>query len=158
LPRAKRDAQHADVQWLAILERVDPKRVSRRPEKGIPGIVAWWSAVALSVMAEVAYLPCVIWVAAHRVPVVRDALGIMNRSPPPSINAVTATSEKARAVKITIQVKAKDHEDAADYVRSVADQIEEGYASGYVNRHAHWTSSDELPRDLTEADVHSEAV
>ena len=59
---------------------------------------------------------------------------------PPSINAVTATGEKARAVKITIQVKA---EDAADYVRSVADQIEEGYASGYVNPHTHWTSSDE---------------
>jgi hypothetical protein len=62
---------------------------------------------------------------------------------PPSINAVTAISEKARAVKITIQVKAKDAEDAADYVRSVADQIEEGYASGYVNPNTHWTSSDE---------------
>jgi hypothetical protein len=58
-------------------------------------------------------------------------------------------------VKITIQVKAKD---AADYVRSVADQIEEGYASGYVNRHTHWTSSDEWPRDLTEADVDSEGL
>ena len=46
-------------------------------------------------------------------------------------------------MKITIQVKAKDAEDAADYVRSVADQIEEGCASGYVNRHSHWTSSDE---------------
>jgi hypothetical protein len=46
-------------------------------------------------------------------------------------------------VKITIQVKAKDDEDAADYVRSIADQIEEGYASGYLNRHTHWTSSDE---------------
>ena len=49
-------------------------------------------------------------------------------------------------MKITIQVKAKDAEDAedaADYVRSVADQIEEGYASGYVNRHTHWTSSDD---------------
>ena len=62
-------------------------------------------------------------------------------------------------MKITIQVKAKDHEDAADYVRSVADQIEEGYASGYVNRHTHWTSSDHSPpRDLTEADVDSEAL
>jgi hypothetical protein len=50
---------------------------------------------------------------------------------------------KASAVKITIQVNAKDAEDAADYVRSVADQIEEGYASGYVNPHTHWTSSDD---------------
>ena len=49
-------------------------------------------------------------------------------------------------MKITIQVKG-DAEDAADYVRSVADQIEEGYASGYVNPHTHWTSSDERPRD-----------
>ena len=61
-------------------------------------------------------------------------------------------------MKITIQVKAKDAEDAADYVRSVADQIEEGYASGYVNRHTQWTSSDVCPRDLTEADVDSEAL
>jgi hypothetical protein len=44
-------------------------------------------------------------------------------------------------VKITIQVKAKDAKDAADYVRSVADHIEEGYASGYVDPHTHWTSS-----------------
>jgi hypothetical protein len=43
-------------------------------------------------------------------------------------------------VKITIQVKAKD---AADYVRSVADQIEDGYAPGYVDTHTQWTSSDE---------------
>ena len=28
--------------------------------------------MALSVVAEVAYLPCVVWVAAHRVPVVRS--------------------------------------------------------------------------------------
>ena len=46
-------------------------------------------------------------------------------------------------MKITIHVEAKNAEDAADYVRSVADQIEEGYASGYVNPHTHWTSSDE---------------
>ena len=68
------------------------------------------------------------------------AVALMGAVAPPSINAVTATGEKARAVKITIQVKAKD---AADYVRSVADQIDEGYASGYENHHTHWTSSDE---------------
>ena len=41
-------------------------------------------------------------------------------------------------MKIQIQIGATEAEDAADYVRLVADQLADGYVEGHVDRDTNW--------------------